>query len=83
MAYTTALASYQPGPGTNDDGLGMIYEDVTVTGSGDTTGTYVTKFVKQPQRALGPFVVAFSGQTATISGPSLTGSQTLRIIGFA
>lgn len=83
MSYTTALASYQPGPGKNEDGSGMIYEDVTVTGSGDTSGTYTTKFVKQPQRALGPFVVTFSGQVATISGPSLTGSQTLRIMGFA
>jgi len=83
MSYTTALASYQPGPGTDNDGQGMLFEDVSVTGSGDTSGTYVTKYVKQPQRALGPFVVTFSGQTATISGPSLTGTQTLRIIGFA
>ena len=84
MAYTTALAPYQPGAGTNDDSSGMIYEDVTVTGSGDTTGTYVTSFVKQPQRALGGFfVVTFSGQTATITSASLTGAQTLRIIGFA
>jgi len=82
MSYTTALASYQPGPGQNNDGSGMIYEDVTVTGSGDTSGSYVTKFVKQPIRALGPFVVTFSGQTASISGASLTGSETLRIIGF-
>ena len=82
MSYTTALASYQPGPGTNNDGLGMLYEDVSVTGAGDTTGTYTTKFVKQPQRALGPFVVTFSGQVATITGPSLTGTETLRIIGF-
>lgn len=83
MSYTTALASFQPGPGTNNDGLGMIYEDVTVTGSGDTSGTYVTNFVKTPIRALGPFVVTFSGQTATISSASLTGAETLRIIGFA
>ena len=82
MSYTTALADFQPGPGQNEDGSGMIYEDVSVTGSGDTSGTYTTKFVKQPQRALGPFVVTFSGQVATISGPSLTGTQTLRIIGF-
>lgn len=83
MSYTTALAAYQPGPGINNDSSGMLYEDVLVTGSGDTSGTYVTKFIKQPQRALGPFVVTFSGQTATISGPALTGSETLRIIGFA
>ena len=82
MSYTTALANYQPGPGANNDGSGMIYEDVTITGAGDTSGSYVTKFVKQPQRALGPFIVTFSGQTATISGPSLTGAETLRIIGF-
>ena len=83
MSYTTALASYQPGPGCDNDGSGMIFEDVTVTGSGDTSGSYVTNFVKQPIRALGPFVVTFSGQTATISGAALTGSETLRIIGFA
>ena len=83
MSYTTALASFQPGPGTNNDGSGMIYEDVTVTGAGDTSGTYTTSYVKQPQRALGPFVVTFSGQVATISGAALTGSETLRIIGFA
>jgi hypothetical protein len=83
MSYTTALSSFQPGPGTNNDGSGMIYEDVSITGSGDTSGTYVTNFVKSPQRALGPFVVTFSGQTATISGAALTGTETLRIIGFA
>ncbi len=83
MSYTTALASYQPGPGMNDDGSGLIYEDVSITGSGDTSGTYVTKFVKQPVRGLGPFIVTFSGQTATISGPSLTGTETLRIMGWA
>lgn len=83
MSYTTALASNQPGPGTDNGGLGMIFEDVSITGAGDTSGSYVTNFVKQPQRALGPFVVTFSGQTATISGPSLTGTEYLRIIGFA
>jgi hypothetical protein len=83
MSYTTALASFQPGPGTNNDSLGMLYEDVSVTGSGDTSGTYVTNFVKQPIRALGGFfVVTFSGQTATISSAALTGTEYLRIIGF-
>ena len=82
MSYTTALAAYQPGPGTDSNGMGMLFEDVSVTGAGDTSGTYVCQFIKQPQRALGPFVVTFSGQTATISGPSLTGTETLRILGF-
>jgi hypothetical protein len=83
MSYTTALADNQPGPGCDNGGNGMIFEDVSVTGSGDTSGTYVTNFVKSPIRALGPFVVTFSGQTATISGPSLTGTETLRILGYA
>ena len=81
MAYTTALAPYQPGPGMDENG--MIYEDITVVGAGDTTGTYVTKFVKQPQRVLGPFVYSFSGQTVTLSSASLTGTESARIIGFA
>jgi len=83
MAYTTALAAYQPGPGTNDDGSGMIYEDVLVTGAGDTTGTWTTQFVKQPLRVLGPFVFSISGQVVTLSGASLTGTQIARVMGFA
>ena len=82
MAYTTALAAYQPGPGCNNDGLGMIYEDITVTGSGDTTGTYTTQFVKQPQRVLGPFTYTISGQVVTLGSASLTGVEVARIIGF-
>ena len=82
MSYTTALAAYQPGPGTNDDGSGMLYEDVLVTGAGDTSGTYVTNFVKQPLRVLGPFVYSISGQTVTLSGAALTGTQIARVIGF-
>jgi hypothetical protein len=82
MAYTTALAALQPGPGCNNDGLGMLFEDITVTGSGDTTGTYVTNFVKQPQRVLGPFTYSISGQTVTLSSASLTGVTTARIEGF-
>ncbi len=83
MAYTTALAPYQPGPGTNDDGSGMIYEDITVTGAGDTTGTYTTNFVKQPQRVLGgPFTYSVSGQVVTLSSAALTGVALARIIGF-
>jgi hypothetical protein len=82
MAYTTALASFQPGPGTNNDGLGMLYEDITVVGAGDTTGTYVTNFVKTPIRVLGPFTYSISGQTVTLGSASLTGTELARIIGF-
>lgn len=81
MAYTTALASFQPGP--SPDNNGMIYEDITVTGSGDTTGTYTTKFVKQPQRVLGPFTYTISGQVVTLGSASLTGTESARIIGYA
>lgn len=83
MAYTTALATPQPGPGTNDDSSGMIYEDITVTGAGDTTGTWTTQFVKQPQRVLGPFTYSISGQVVTLGSASLTGVEVARIIGFA
>jgi len=82
MAYTTALAAYQPGPGCNNDGSGMLYEDVLVTGAGDTSGSWVTQFVKSPQRVLGPFVYSISGQTVTLSGASLTGTEIARVIGF-
>jgi len=82
MSYTTALAAYQPGPGTNNGGMGMIYEDVLVTGAGDTSGTWTTQFVKSPQRVLGPFVYSISGQVVTLSGPSLTGTEIARVIGF-
>ena len=82
MAYSTTLAPYQPGPGCNNDGMGMLFEDVQVTGSGDTTGTWTTQFIKQPQRVLGPFVYSISGQTVTLSGAALTGTQIARVIGF-
>lgn len=82
MSYTTALATPQPGPGTNNDGAGMIYEDITVVGSGDTSGTYTTQFVKQPLRVLGPFTYSISGQVVTLGSASLTGTETARIIGY-
>lgn len=82
MAYTTALAPYFTGPGTTTDGSGMVYEDITVTGAGDTTGTYVCKFLKQPQRVLGPFTYTISSQTVTLSSASLTGVTSARIIGW-
>ncbi len=81
MAYTTASAPYQIAPGM--DNGGMIYEDITVTGSGDTTGTFVCKYVVQPQRVLGPFTYTISGRTVTLGSASLTGVETARIIGFA
>jgi hypothetical protein len=61
----------------------MIYEDILVTGAGDTTGTYTTKFVKQPQRVLGPFTYSISGQVVTLGSASLTGTESARIIGYA
>lgn len=84
MAYTTTLAPFQPGPGTNEDGSGMLYEDVKVVGSGDTSGTWTTQFVKQPQRITGPFTLtSISGQVVTFGGPALTGTEYMRVIGFA
>ena len=81
MSYTTALASGQIGP--SPDSNGMIYEDITVTGSGDTSGTYTTKYVKQPQRVLGPFTYSISGQVVTLGSAALTGTESARIIGYA
>lgn len=82
MAYTTAAAPDQPGP--SPDNWGMIHEDITVTGAGDTTGTYVTQFVKQPLYVIGgPFTYSISGQTVTLSSAALTGVAAVRIIGFA
>lgn len=83
MAYATTLAAFQPGPGQNEDGSGMIYEDVQVVGAGDTSGTWVTQFVKQPLRILGPFTSSISGQTVTLGSAALTGTEFVRIIGFA
>lgn len=84
MSYTTSLAPLQPGPGQNNDGSGMIYEDVKVVGAGDTSGTWTTQFVKQPQRILGPFTLtSISGQVVTIGSASLTGTEYMRVIGFA
>ncbi len=83
MSYTTALAPYQKGPGINNDNSGMIFEDVLVTGAGDTSGSYVSNFVKQPVYVLGPFVYSISGQTVSLSGAALTGTQIARVIGFA
>jgi hypothetical protein len=81
MAYTTALAPYQPGPSPGPNG--MIFEDITVTGSGDTAGTWTTKFVKQPQYVIGPFTYSISGQVVTLGSASLTGVEGARVIGFA
>ncbi len=83
MSYTTAAVPYQLGPGMNNDGTGMIFEDIQVTGSGDTSGTYVTKYVVQPLRVLGPFTYTISGRTVSLASASLTGVETARIIGFA
>ena len=83
MAYTTALAPYQVGPGANNGSMGMIFEDITVTGAGDTTGTYTTKFVKQPQYVIGSFTYTISGQVVTLGSAALTGVEAARVVGFA
>lgn len=84
MSYTTSAAPYQIGPGMNNDSIGMIFEDVKVVGSGDTSGTWATLYVKQPQRIEGPFTLtSISGQVVTIGSASLTGTEYMRIIGFA
>jgi hypothetical protein len=81
MAYTTAAVAYQLGP--SPDNWGMIHEDITVVGAGDTTGTYTTQWVKQPQYVQGPFTYSVSGQVVTLGSASLTGTEVARIIGYA
>lgn len=81
MAYTTALAPFQTGPVPGP--VGMVTEDITVTGAGDTTGTYTTKFVKQPLYVLGAFTYSISGQVVTLGSASLTGVMGARIVGYA
>ncbi len=84
MSYTTSAPPYQIGPGMQNDSVGMIFEDVKVVGSGDTSGNYTAKFVKQPQRIEGPFTLtSISGQVVTFGSASLTGTEYMRIIGFA
>jgi len=79
--HVITLASGQPGP--NPDDSGMINEDVKVVGTGGTSGTYVTKFVKQPQRVRGPFTSSFSGQTVTLGSAAFTGTEYATIVGYA
>lgn len=81
MSYSIALATGVVGP--SPDINGMINEDVVVTGAGDTSGTYTAQFVKQPQFVRGPFVYSISGQVVTLSGASLTGTETAQIVGYA
>ncbi len=80
MAYTTASVAGVNWP--SPDGNGMVYEDITVVGAGDTTGTYVTKYVKQPIFVRGPFTYTISGQTVTLGSASLTGTETAQIVGY-
>lgn len=78
-AITLAIPLGGPAP----DGSGMIFEDVQVVGTGGTTGTYTTKFVKQPQRVLGAFTYSFSGQVVTLGSAAFTGTMMARIFGYA
>lgn len=80
--HAITLADNQPGP--SPDGMGFVYEDVQVIGTGGTTGVYTTNFVKTPERVIGgPFTFTFSGQDVTFNSAALTGTTWARIIGFA
>ena len=79
MAYSFTTLSKGPEP----DGSGMVFEDVKVTGSGDTTGTYTAQFVKQPQFVRGPFTYSISGTAVTLGSASLSGSEVAQIVGYA
>ena len=78
-----AIALSTPLGGPSPDDSGLIFEDVTVTGTGGTTGTYTTNFVKQPQRVLGPLTYSFSGQVVTLGSAAFTGVEMARIFGYA
>jgi hypothetical protein len=78
-----AIALATPLGGPSPDESGLIFEDVAVTGTGGTTGTYTTNFVKQPLRVLGSFfTVTFSGQVGTFASAAFTGIKYVRILGF-
>lgn len=77
-----AIALSTPNGGPFPDDSGLVAEDVTVTGTGGTTGTYTTSFVKQPQRVIGPFTYSFSGQVVTLGSAAFTGTETARILGY-
>ena len=79
--HAITLADFQPGP--NPDDSGMINEDVKVVGTGGTSGTYTTKFVKQPQRVRGPFQSSISGQVVTRTSAAFTGTEYATIVGDA
>lgn len=79
MAYTTALAAGQFGSSPQENGL--LFEDITVVGSADTTGTYTAQ-MKSPQYVLGGFTYTISGQVVTLSSASLTGTALARVIGY-
>ena len=76
--HAIAIATpYSNGP----DDSGLVFEDVTVTGTGGTTGSYTTQ-MKQPQRVLGDFAYSISGQVVTLSSAAFTGVRMARILGF-
>lgn len=79
MAYTTALAAGQFGFSPSENGF--VFEDITVTGAGDTGGTYSTQ-MKQPQYVVGPFTYTISGQVVTLASASLTGTSAARVLGY-
>jgi hypothetical protein len=78
-----AIALATPLGGPQPDESGLIAEDVIVTGTGGTTGTYTTQFVKQPQRVLGDFTYSFAGQVVTLTSAAFTGLRSARILGYA
>lgn len=77
-----AITLATPNGGPNPDPSGLVAEDVQIVGTGGTSGTYVTNFVKQPQRVMGPFSFSFSGQTATLTSAAFTGTESARILGY-
>lgn len=79
--HAITLATPQGGP--NPDDSGFVAEDVQVVGTGGTTGSYTTSYVKQPIRVLGPFTSSFSGQVVTLGSAAFTGTEYARILGYA
>lgn len=81
---TIATASdQQPYPYSN----GLIAEDVTITGAAsanDDTGTYTTKYVRQPLRFIGAFSYSFSGQVMTLTDKQGIGTtvQSGTVVGY-
>lgn len=71
MAANLAAAFAGAGSGAESRRSPRVSEIWTVTPSADAsagdTGTFTTRFMKKPQRLIGPYTASYSGQVVTIT----------------